>query len=165
MKDIYLRSCPLFWRWEKICEPLLPLKYNGSRFSYTFFHLYNKGCWPEIVVLHNRLSSSSKPRETIIFWIIWCILLPQHSILYDSFAIGFNGKTPDVLILLLCLAMQFDGLIGKLTQLSKCGQGWSGQSGQCCQSCRPCKYWHCVLKWYNTWKHQNVQYCISSMMP
>ena len=29
----------LFYIWEKVCEPLLPLKYNGSRGSPTFSHL------------------------------------------------------------------------------------------------------------------------------
>ena len=28
---------------------------------------------------------TSKPRESIIFWTIWCALLPQHSILHDLF--------------------------------------------------------------------------------
>ena len=76
---------PLIYRWEKVYEPLLPLKYNGSTVSHTFSHLYNKGCWPETVVLHNRLSLSSKPRDSIIFWIGWCVLLSQHSIFHDLF--------------------------------------------------------------------------------
>ena len=76
---------PLFYRWGKVYEPLLSLKYNGSRVSYTFPHLQTKGCWPEIVVLHKRLSLSSKPRVRVIFWIIWCVLLPQYSILHDVF--------------------------------------------------------------------------------
>ena len=38
-----------------------------------------------IVVLHNRLSLSSKPRDSIIFWMISYVLLPQHSILHDLF--------------------------------------------------------------------------------
>ena len=30
---------PLFYRWEKVYEPLLPLKYNGSGVSHSFSHL------------------------------------------------------------------------------------------------------------------------------
>ena len=41
----------------------------------------------EIGVLHNRLSLSSKPRDSIIFWIIWCVLLSQLSILHDLFTL------------------------------------------------------------------------------
>ena len=61
---------------------------------FTFWtHLYNKGCWPEIAVLYNRLNLSSKPPVGMICLIIWCILLPQNSILHDLLTIGFNGKT------------------------------------------------------------------------
>ena len=47
---------PLFHWWGKVDELLLPLYFKGSRGSHTFTHLYNKGCWHEIVVYHNRLS-------------------------------------------------------------------------------------------------------------
>ena len=60
---------------------MLLLKYNRSR----RIHLLNKGCWSDVAVLHNRLSFSSKPQDSIIFKIIWCVLLPQHSILHDLF--------------------------------------------------------------------------------
>ena len=76
---------PLFYRWGKVCEALLPWYFNGSRGLHSFSHLENKGCWPEIVVLHNKLSLSSKPQDSIIFWAIWCVLLPQHSILHELF--------------------------------------------------------------------------------
>ena len=45
-----------------------------------------------MIVLHNRRSLSSKPRDSIIFWTVWCVLLPQRSILHDFFTVGFNGK-------------------------------------------------------------------------
>ena len=81
----------------KVFASLLPLKYNGSRYAHSFSTFgpmaKNKGCWPDVVVLHDRLSLSSKPWDSIIFWIIWCTLLPQHSILHDLFTIGFNGKS------------------------------------------------------------------------
>ena len=76
---------PLIYRWGKVYEPLFPLKYNGSRSSHTFSHLKNKGCSPEIIVLHNRLSLSSKPQDSFIAWMIWCVLLLQYSILHDLF--------------------------------------------------------------------------------
>ena len=84
---------PLFYRWEKVGEPLLPLYFDGSRGTPAFSHLSNKECWPEIVVLYNRLSLSSKPHVSTIFLIIWCILLSQQSILHDLFTVGFNVKT------------------------------------------------------------------------
>ena len=72
---------------SKVWAPLLPLEYNGRRGAHTFFyfwtHLQNKGCSPDVVVLHNRLCLSSEPWDGIIFWIIWCTLLPQHSVLHD----------------------------------------------------------------------------------
>ena len=63
------------------------------RLSTFWTHLWTKGCWPEMIVLHNRLSLSAKPWVSIIYWTIWCLLVPQHSILLDLFTIGFNGKT------------------------------------------------------------------------
>ena len=69
---------------------------NGAEVHtlFTFWtHLYSKRYWPGILVLHNRFSLGSKTRDSIIFWIIWRILLQQHSILHDLFTIGVNGKT------------------------------------------------------------------------
>ena len=64
---------------------LLPLYFNGSRGLFTSSHLYNKGCWPETGILHNKLSLSSKPGNSIIFWTILCVLLHQRSICHDLF--------------------------------------------------------------------------------
>ena len=64
---------------------LLPLYFNGSRGLFTSSHLYNKGCWPETGILHNKLSISSKPGNSIIFWTILCVLLHQRSICHDLF--------------------------------------------------------------------------------
>ena len=72
---------PFSERWAKVSEPQPQLKYIGSKVSYTFPHLQNKGCWPEIFVLHNRLSLDHKHRDNMIFWMVWCTLLPQYSIL------------------------------------------------------------------------------------
>ena len=38
-----------------------------------------------MVVLHKWFSSTSKHRDCIIFWVIWYVLLLQHSILHDLF--------------------------------------------------------------------------------
>ena len=40
----------------------------------------------------NILTSSSKSWETIIFWMIWSILLTKHSMLHDLFTTGINGN-------------------------------------------------------------------------
>ena len=58
-----------------------------SRTEYVWFRHGSKikGCWSDIVVLLNILSISSRPRETTIFWLIWNILLTQHSMLLDLF--------------------------------------------------------------------------------
>ena len=34
--------------------------------------------------------------STITFWIIWCVLLGQQSVLHDLFSTRFNRKTPGV---------------------------------------------------------------------
>ena len=49
------------------------------------------GCWSDIVVLLNILSISFKPQETIMFWLIWNILLTQHSMLHDLFTMEVKG--------------------------------------------------------------------------
>ena len=75
-------KCPL---WQTGHQRTTNFNYDGRRGSPTFSYPYNKGCWPEIVVLHNILSLSSKPPDLITFWIIWWVLSSQHSILHDLF--------------------------------------------------------------------------------
>ena len=41
----------------------------------------------------NILCPSSKPWETITFWMIWSIFRTQNSMLHGLFIIGVNGKT------------------------------------------------------------------------
>ena len=60
-------------------------KIMGAEVHILFPHLWKKASWPEIVVLHKKLSLSSKFWDSIILWIIWWTMLPQHSILQDLF--------------------------------------------------------------------------------
>ena len=85
MKDNYLRSVSVIRVGNKCVNLCSHWNITGAEFRMIFSHLQNRGCWPEIVVLQNSLSLSSKPRYIIIFLIIWCILLPPHSILHDMF--------------------------------------------------------------------------------
>ena len=69
-------------KFSKVFNPHLPFNY-----------IWRDWCWRDIVVHLNIFSSSSEPWETIIFWMIWSILLTQHSMLHDLFTIKVNGKT------------------------------------------------------------------------
>ena len=84
---------------EKVYETLLPLKYNGNKsftHPFTLDPTLKDSHLRQLVVLHNRLSLSSQPQDAITFWINWCVLLLQHSILHDL----FTRKTLAVWIIL-----------------------------------------------------------------